>query len=131
MNKQKMSLTQQIHSLHLKNSLRRNVIRSLVCGPFPLASTCKYWIYVIDDIGLFPTLSNIKKIKSNLWKNKISEKIIIRKIRATNNKHSSHGKWYKKDIEKWGKQKAKKWIMKSIRKVQRRNKDNKILYFYF
>ena len=59
MNKKKISLTQQIRSLHLKNPLRKYVIRLLVCVPFLLGSICKYWIYVIDGIGIFTTLSDI------------------------------------------------------------------------
>ena len=35
-------LTQQIHSLHLTNPLRENVIHLLVCVPFLFGSTCKY-----------------------------------------------------------------------------------------
>ena len=59
MNKEKISLTQQMHNLHLKNPIRKNVIPLLVCVPFSLGSTCEYWIYVVDDIGVFKTLSNI------------------------------------------------------------------------
>ena len=59
----KISLTQQIHNLHLKNPLRKNVMRLLVCVPFSLGSICEYWIYVVDDIGVFRTLSNISKIE--------------------------------------------------------------------
>ena len=58
-NKQQVSVTQQIQSLHLENPLRENVIRLLVCAPFSLGSICKYWIYVIDDIGIFTIVSNI------------------------------------------------------------------------
>ena len=56
MNKQKIYLTQQIHSVHLKNLFRKNVMRLLARVPFSLGSICKYWIYVIDDIGLFTVL---------------------------------------------------------------------------
>ena len=56
MNKQKIYLTQQIHSIHLKNLFRKNVMRLLARVPFSLGSICKYWIYVIDDIGLFTVL---------------------------------------------------------------------------
>ena len=58
-NKQKVSVTQQIQSLHLENPLRANVIRLLVCVHFSLGSICKYWICVIDDIGIFTIVSNI------------------------------------------------------------------------
>ena len=54
--KQKISLTQKIH---MKNSLRKNVIRLLVCVLFSLGSICKYRIYFIDDIGVFTILSSI------------------------------------------------------------------------
>ena len=43
----------------MKNPLRKNVNRLLVCVPFSLGSICKCWIYLIDDIGVFTTLSNI------------------------------------------------------------------------
>ena len=43
MNKQKISLTQEIHSLHLENPLRKNVIRLLVCVPFSLGSV--FFVY--------------------------------------------------------------------------------------
>ena len=56
MNKQKIYLTQQIHSIHLKNLFRKNVMRLLARVPFSLGSICKYWIYVIDDTGLFTVL---------------------------------------------------------------------------
>ena len=56
MNKQKIYLTQQIHSIHLKNLFRKNVMRLLARVPFSLGSICKYWIYVVDDIGLFTVL---------------------------------------------------------------------------
>ena len=59
MNKKEISLTQQIRSLHLKNPLRKYVIRLLLCVPFSLGSICKYWIYVINGIGIFTTLSDI------------------------------------------------------------------------
>ena len=58
-NKQKISLTQQLHSLHLKYHLRKNAIRLLVCVPFLLNSICKYGTYVIHDLGVFATLSDI------------------------------------------------------------------------
>ena len=67
MNKQKNSLTQQIPSLHLKYPLRENVIHLLVCVPlFPFSLICKYRIYVIDNIGVFTTLSNIKAFCENI-----------------------------------------------------------------
>ena len=56
MNKQKIYLTQQIHSVHLKNLFRKNVMRLLARVPFSLGSICKYWIYAIDDTGLFTVL---------------------------------------------------------------------------
>ena len=56
MNQQKIYLTQQIRSIHLKNLFRKNVMRLLARVPFSLGSICKYWIYVIDDIGLFTVL---------------------------------------------------------------------------
>ena len=51
-NRKKNLETQQMHSLHLKNPLRENVKHLFVCVPFSLGSVCKYWIYVIDDIGV-------------------------------------------------------------------------------
>ena len=59
MNKQTIYLTQQIDSFHLKNLLKKNVVRLLVYVLFSLGSICKYWVYVIDDIGVFTALSNI------------------------------------------------------------------------
>ena len=52
-------LTQQIHSLHLRDPFKENVICLLVCVPFSLDSISKYGIYVIDDIGTFSTLLSI------------------------------------------------------------------------
>ena len=59
MKKQKICLTQQIRSLHMKNPLRKNVKRLLVYVPFSLGSIHKYWIHVTDDIGVFTTMSKI------------------------------------------------------------------------
>ena len=58
MNNQKISLTQK-YSLYLKNPLRKNVKGLLVCVPFSLGSICKYWIYVVDDIGVFRIISSV------------------------------------------------------------------------
>ena len=33
--------------------------RLLLCVTFSFGSTCKYWIYAKDDIGLFTILSNL------------------------------------------------------------------------
>ena len=46
-------------SLHLKNPLGKNIKRLLVRVPFSLSSLCKYWTYVIDQIGVSRTLSNV------------------------------------------------------------------------
>ena len=59
MSKQTIYLTQQIDSFHLKNLLKKNVVRLLVYVLFSLGSICKYWVCVIDDIGVFTALSNI------------------------------------------------------------------------
>ena len=56
---EQIELTQQIHSIHLRNPLRKNVIPSLVCIPFSLVSICKYWIYVIDEMGVFSAKRSI------------------------------------------------------------------------
>ena len=45
------------HNLHLKNTLRKNVIRLLACVPFSLGS--KYWITCRWYIGVFTALLNI------------------------------------------------------------------------
>ena len=58
-NKQTNSLTQKIHSLYLKSPMKKSTKHLLVCACFSLGSICKYWIYVIDDMGVFTTLSNI------------------------------------------------------------------------
>ena len=50
MTKQKISLIQYVHSVHLKNPLRKSVKRLLVCVLFSVSLIYKYWIYVIDDI---------------------------------------------------------------------------------
>ena len=44
---------------YLKNPSRKNVKTFIGCVPFSLGSICQYWIYVIDDIGVIATLSNI------------------------------------------------------------------------
>ena len=38
-------------------------MRLLVCVPFSLGSICEYWFYVVGDIGVFRTLSNISKME--------------------------------------------------------------------
>ena len=42
-----------------EESLTKNVMRLSLCVPFSLGSIRKYRIYVIDDTGVFTTLSNI------------------------------------------------------------------------
>ena len=56
------TLTQQIHSIHLKNTLSKNVTRLLACVLFSLGSIVKYWIYVIYGIGVLQP-SKISKIE--------------------------------------------------------------------
>ena len=68
MNKQKISPTQQIHSLHLKNPLSTNAISLLVYVPFSPASVCKYWTYV-TDVGSQPSQISKKERFTNIVNN--------------------------------------------------------------
>ena len=56
MKKWKILLTQQIHS---SSEEFLNEKPHMVCVPFSRGSIRKYGIYVIDNIGVFATLSNI------------------------------------------------------------------------
>ena len=53
MNQQKISLTPQIHSLHLKNFLRKNVVRLLVYRNIPIIRTGRMYRHRTNLMGLY------------------------------------------------------------------------------
>ena len=74
MNKQIISLTQQIQSLHLKSPLKKNVIRLLVFVPFSLGSICKFYVIItkgyshpsqISKMELFEKIANGWNLQNN------------------------------------------------------------------
>ena len=76
MNKQIISLTQQIQRFHLKSPLKKNVIRLLVFVPLSLGSICKFYV-IITKAYSHP----LKYLKWSFLKRQLTAE--IRKITIT------------------------------------------------